>query len=172
MDDKGIVGVDEKLMTNVDGIWVAGDIRGGPMFTHTSWDDYRILKSQMIGDKSRTLDRLVPYALFTDPNLGRVGVTEAEARKAGTKVGVGFFDMVHNGRARETREKKGFAKVIVDLDTDRLIGATMVSDEAAELVQIYSTLMNADAPYTVIRDRIYIHPTFAEGVQSATEKVK
>lgn len=172
VDDKGIVTVDKKLMSSVEGIWVVGDIRGGPMFTHTSWDDYRILKSQMIGDKSRTTDRLVPYALFTDPNLGRVGVTEAEARKAGTKIKVGVFEMLHNGRARETREKEGFAKVIIDAETDRLIGATVVSDEAAELVQIYMTLMNADAPYTVIRDRIFIHPTFAEGIQSATEQAK
>jgi pyruvate/2-oxoglutarate dehydrogenase complex dihydrolipoamide dehydrogenase (E3) component len=168
---EGIVTTDKRLSTNVDGIWVAGDIRGGPMFTHTSWDDYRILKSQMIGDGARTTDRLVPYALFTDPQLGRVGLTEAEARKQGKKIGVGHFDMLHNGRAREYRERNGFLKVIVDAETDRLLGATVLSDEAGELVQIYLTLMNADAPYSVIRDSIYIHPTYGEAVQSATESV-
>lgn len=172
LTSEGIVTVDKRLATTVAGIWAVGDIRGGPMFTQTSWDDYRVLKSQLIGDGARTTDRLVPYGVFTDPQLGRVGLTESQARQAGKNVRVGHFDMLHNGRARESREKNGFIKVVVDADTDRLLGATVVSDEAAELVQIYSTLMNADAPYSVIRDTIYIHPTYAEAVQSATEAVR
>lgn len=165
----GSLPVDVRLSTNVAGIWVAGDIRGGPLFTHTSWDDYRILKSQLLGDGSRTTERIVPYAVFTDPQLGRVGLTESEARRAGKTVKTGRFDMYHNGRAREYREKNGFIKVVVDAETDRLLGATVLSDEAGELVHIYVDLMNADAPVRNIRDVIYVHPTYAEAVQSATE---
>ena len=93
VSDAGIIQVNERLATNVQGIWAAGDIRGGPMFTHTSWDDYRVLLSQLIGDGSHTTDRIVPYAIFTDPELGRVGTTEREARKAGKRIKVGYYEI-------------------------------------------------------------------------------
>ena len=167
MDPHGNVKVDKRLATNVEGIWAAGDIRGGPMFTHTSWDDYRILLSQMTGDRARTTDRIVPYAVFTDPELGRVGMTEAEARQSGRKIKTARFDMKKNGKAVELGETEGFIQVIIDADTGQLLGATLLCTEASELVHVYIDLMNAKAPYTVLRDAVHIHPTLAEAVQSA-----
>jgi pyruvate/2-oxoglutarate dehydrogenase complex dihydrolipoamide dehydrogenase (E3) component len=166
VSERGIVEANERLATSVKGIWVAGDIRGGPMFTHTSWDDYRILLSQITGDGSRTTDRVVPYAIFTNPQLGRVGMTESEARNSGKEIKVSGYDMKSNSRAREYGETEGFIKVVVDTETDRILGAAVLATEGAELVHMYVDLMNADAPYTVIRDAIHIHPTLAEAVQS------
>jgi pyruvate/2-oxoglutarate dehydrogenase complex dihydrolipoamide dehydrogenase (E3) component len=171
MDERGIVEVDERLATNVEGIWAAGDIRGGFQFTHTSWDDYRILESQMTGDKSRTTKRIVPYAMFTDPELGRVGMTEAEAREKVGDIKVSCFEMNKNGKAREIGESEGFIKVISDAKTDKIIGAAVLANEGAELVHCYVDLMNADAPFTVLRDAVHIHPTLAEAVQSAVSSL-
>ena len=165
-DERGIVKVDQTLATNVQGIWAAGDIRGGPMFTHTSWDDYRILESQMIGDKKRTTDRIVPYAMFIDPQLGRVGMTEEEARRLHSNVKVATFEMSSSGKGAELGETAGLIKVVVDGSNDRILGAAVFAPEGAELVHAYVDLMNADAPYTVVRDAIHIHPTLAEDLQS------
>ncbi|HLJ51041.1 MAG TPA: mercuric reductase [Bryobacteraceae bacterium] len=164
---RGVIKVDKRLATNVPGIWAAGDIRGGPAFTHTSWDDYRILLSQMTGDGSRTTDRIVPYAMFVDPELGRVGMTEREAREQGRNVRVSRFEMASNGKAREIGESDGFIKILLDADTSKILGATVLGAEAAELVHMYVDIMNADKPSTVIRDAIHIHPTLAEAIQSA-----
>jgi pyruvate/2-oxoglutarate dehydrogenase complex dihydrolipoamide dehydrogenase (E3) component len=164
---KGMLEVDSTLSTNVPGIWAAGDIRGGPMFSHTAWDDYRIIKSQLLGDHRRSLDRIVPYAIFTDPEVGRVGLNERETLTQGRAVRVGRFDMQRNGKARELGETTGFIKVIVDAHSDRLLGATVFANEASELVHLYVDLMQAGAPYTAMRDAIHIHPTLAEAAQSA-----
>jgi pyruvate/2-oxoglutarate dehydrogenase complex dihydrolipoamide dehydrogenase (E3) component len=165
--DKGIVEVDERLATSTGGIFAAGDIRGGPMFTHTAWDDYRILASQILGDGRRTTDRVVPYAMFTDPSLGRVGMTEAQARAACSHVRTGCFSMRDSGKARELGEVAGFAKVVVDGESRRILGAAVLAAEGAELVHLYVDLMNARATYDVLRDAIHIHPTLAEAMQSA-----
>lgn len=170
--EKGTLDVNVCLETSLRGIWAVGDIRGGPMFTHTSWDDYRIVESQLLGDGSRTTDRVVPYAIFTDPELGRVGMTESDARAAGKSVEVAHFDMKHNGKARETGETEGFIKVVVDSTTQQILGAAVFSAEGAELVHIYIALMNAKAPYTVLENAIHIHPTLAEAVQSAVGTLK
>ncbi len=169
ISDRGIVGANERLGTNVEGVWVAGDIRGGPMFTHTSWDDYRILLSQLAGDRSRTTSRVVPYAVFTDPELGRVGMTESEARNNHKQIKVARYEMKGNGKARELGETQGFIKVIIDAKTNRILGAAVLASEGAELVHLYVDVMNAEAPYTVIRDAIHIHPTLAEAIQSAVK---
>jgi len=166
-DEHGILPTDARLATTVQGVWAAGDIRGGPMFTHSAWDDYRILESQLVGDGSRSLERIVPYAVFTDPELGRVGLGEDEARRQGRKFRVGRFDMKNNGKARELGETTGFIKVVADADDDRLLGAAVFAPEAAELVHIYVALMNAGAPCSVIEEAIHIHPTLAEAAQSA-----
>lgn len=168
-DDRGIVKVDEKLQTGVKGIWAAGDIRGGFQFTHTAWDDYRIIESQMIGDKKRTTKRIVPYAMFTDPELGRVGLTEREAREKHENIIVNFFEMKSNGKAREIGEPNGCIKVIIDAKTGKILGAAVLANEGAELVHEYVDLMNAGAKYTVLRDSVHIHPTLAEAVQSAVK---
>jgi pyruvate/2-oxoglutarate dehydrogenase complex dihydrolipoamide dehydrogenase (E3) component len=172
VSDLGIIETDKRLSTNVKGIWAAGDVRGGPMLTHTSWDDYRILLSQMAGDGSRTKDRIVPYAVFTDPELGRVGMTESEARKAGYNIEISHFEMAQNGKAIEIGEPSGFIKVVVDAGNDQILGAAVLANEGAELVHMYIDVMNARAPFKVIRDAIHIHPTLAEAVQSAVSEFK
>ena len=165
---KGIIEVDERLATPVEGIWAAGDIRGGPMFTHTSWDDHRVLLSQMAGDGARTTERVVPYAIFTDPELGRVGMTEREAREAGCEVEVMSFDMEREkGKARQIGENKGLIKVVADASDGRILGAAVLTTEGAELVHVYVDLMNAGATLDVIRNAVHIHPTLAEDIQSA-----
>lgn len=171
VSDRGIVEVNDRLATNVEGVWVAGDIRGGPMFTHTSWDDYRVLLSQLAGDGSRTTDRVVPHAIFTDPELGRVGITESEARSKDAEIKVARYEMKRNSRAREFGISEGFIKVVVDAKTNRILGAAVLASEGAELVHIYVELMNADLPYSVIRDAIHIHPTLAEAIQSAVQSL-
>ena len=164
---KGIVEVDERLATAVEGIWAAGDIRGGPMFTHTAYDDHRILLSQIAGDGSRTTERVVPYAVFTDPDLGRAGMTEREAREAGYEVEVMTFDMSkEKGKALEIGETKGLIKVVADASSGLILGAAVLASGGSELVHVYVDLMNAGAPYSVIRDAIHIHPTLAEDIQS------
>lgn len=163
----GIVKVDKRLASSVPGIWAAGDIGGGQATTHRSWDDYRILESQMIGNGLRTTDRILPYAMFTDPELGRVGMTEAAARKDGRKIKVMRFEMAWNGKAVEIGEKDGFIKVILDEDTDKILGAAVLAAEGGELVHMYIDIMNADKPASVIRDAVHIHPTLAEAIQSA-----
>ena len=166
--EKGIVEVDERLATPVEGIWAAGDIRGGPMFTHTSWDDHRILLSQMAGDGSRTTERIVPYAIFTDPELGRVGMTEREAREAGRDVEVMSFDMEREkGKAFEMGETKGFIKVVADASDGSILGAAVLTAEGSELVHLYVDLMNAGAKISVLQNAVHAHPTLAEDVQSA-----
>ena len=167
VDEAGIVRVDERLATGVEGVWAAGDIRGGPMFTHTSWDDFRILESQLAGDHRRTTRRIVPYAIFTDPELGRVGMTEAEAKQSGRIFDVKRYDMVRSGRAREAGEDGGFIKLLIERETRQLLGAAVLAAAGGELVHLYVDLMNAGAPVTVIRDAVHIHPTLAEAVQSA-----
>jgi pyruvate/2-oxoglutarate dehydrogenase complex dihydrolipoamide dehydrogenase (E3) component len=169
VSDRGIVEANDRLATNVEGVWVAGDIRGGPMFTHTSWDDYRILLSQLAGDGSRTTSRVVPYAIFTDPELGRVGMTESEALKSREEIKVARYEMKGNGKARELGETEGFIKVIIDAETNLILGAAVLASEGAELIHLYVDMMNTDAPYTVIRDAIHIHPTLAEAIQSAVK---
>ena len=168
---EGFVEVDERLATSVAGVFAAGDIRGGSMFTHTSWDDYRILESQLVGDGSRTTRRVVPYAVYTDPELGRVGMSEREAKESGVEFKVGRFEMRNNGKARELSETEGLIKVLVDAKSRRILGAAVLAADGSELVHMYVDLMNAGAPYTVLRDAIHIHPTLAEAVQSAVARI-
>jgi len=163
----GTIEVDERLGTAVEGIWAAGDIRGGPMFTHTAYDDFRVIRSQMTGDGSHTTDRVVPYAVFTDPELGRAGMTERQAREAGYDYEVKSFDMAGDGKAQELGETRGFIKVLVNRPDGRILGAAVLAHSGGELVHLYVDLMNAGAPYTVMRDAVHIHPTLSEAVQSA-----
>ena len=165
--NRGIVEVNDRLATNVAGIWAAGDLRGGPMFTHTAWDDHRILLSQIAGDGKRTTERVIPYAIFTDPEVGRVGMTEREARRTGKAIKVARFEIGRSSKALEIGEPDGFIKLIADASTQQLLGAAVMSNEAAELAHVYIDAMNSRVPYTVIRDAIFIHPTLSEALQSA-----
>lgn len=164
----GVVEVDARLATSVPGLWAAGDIRGGPMFTHTAWDDHRVLLSQLTGDGTRTTERIVPYGVFTDPQLGRVGLTERQAREAGHDVRVARYEMNKSGKAAEIGETRGFVKLVTGAGGEKILGAAVLAAEGAETVHVYIDLMNAGAPVSVLRDAVHIHPTLAEAAQSVT----
>jgi pyruvate/2-oxoglutarate dehydrogenase complex dihydrolipoamide dehydrogenase (E3) component len=172
-EDRGYVRVNERLETTVPGIWALGDVKGGPAFTHLSYDDYLIVAANLLEGGSRTTDgRLVPYALFTDPQLGRIGLTEKEARASGRTLKVGIMPMTSVARAIERGEAAGFMKLVVDAATDRVLGAAVLGAEGGELVHVFETLMLADAPYTLLKRAIYIHPTLAEGFFGLMEDVR
>jgi dihydrolipoamide dehydrogenase len=170
---EGFVKVNGRLETNVPGIWALGDVKGGPAFTHISYNDYQIVYANLIEGKNLSTDhRLVPYAVFTDPQLGRVGLTEREARAAGHKLKVGKIPMSWVARAIERDETAGLMKVVVDAATDRILGAAILASEGGELVQILEFVMLAGAPYTLMKGAVYIHPTLAEGFWTLMEEVK
>ncbi|HYZ84830.1 MAG TPA: FAD-dependent oxidoreductase, partial [Bryobacteraceae bacterium] len=131
------VRVTTTLATSVPGIWAAGDIRGHGQFTHTSWDDHRILVSQLFGDRSRTTDRVLPYAIFTDPELGRVGITQREAEKSDMQTKTVRFDMSRSGKAAELGETTGFIKVTINQVTREIVGAAVLTANGSELVHTY-----------------------------------
>jgi pyruvate/2-oxoglutarate dehydrogenase complex dihydrolipoamide dehydrogenase (E3) component len=170
---EGFIKVNGRLETNVPGIWALGDVKGGPAFTHVSYNDYQIVYANLIEGKDLTTDRrLVPYAVFTDPQLGRVGLSEQEARAAGHKLKVGKIPTAWVARAIERGETAGLMKVVVDAETDRILGAAILAPEGGELVQIIEFVMLAGAPYRLLKGAVYIHPTLAEGFWSLMEDVK
>ncbi len=173
LDSHGYVKVNGCLETGVPGIWALGDVKGGPAFTHISYNDYQIVYANLIEGKNLTTDnRYLPYSLFTDPQLGRVGMTEKKARASGRKLKIGAFPMSSVARAIERDETTGFMKIIIDAETDRILGASILGIEGGELVQILGALILADAPYTVLKGTVYIHPTLAEGFFGLMEAVK
>lgn len=172
-DDHGYIKVNDRLETGVPGLWAMGDVNGGPAFTHISYNDYQIIYGNLIEKKSlSTANRIVPYSVFTDPQLGRVGMTEKQAREAGRKLKVGKIPMTQVSRALERDETAGLMKLIVDAQTDKVLGAAILSSEGGELVQILSMLMLAGQPYTLLKGAIYIHPTMAEGFFGLMDSVK
>ena len=172
-DGRGFIRVNSRLETSVPGVWALGDVKGGPAFTHISYNDYQIVYANLIEGKALTTDnRLVPYAVFTDPQLGRVGLTEKEARAAGRRLKLGKIPMAWVARAIERDETAGLMKLVVDADTDRILGAAILATEGGELVQILHAVMLAGAPYTLLKGAIYIHPTLAEGFWTLMEEVK
>lgn len=172
-DQAGYIRHNGKLETNVPGVWVLGDVKGGPAFTHVSYDDFLVIFDNVVHGKSRTIDdRVVPYALYTDPELGRVGLSEKEARAKGYRLKIGSVPMAYVARAIERGETKGLMKLVIDADTDRILGATILGSDGGELVQILMTAMMADAPWTLFKDAMFIHPTLAEGFFSLMANVK
>jgi pyruvate/2-oxoglutarate dehydrogenase complex dihydrolipoamide dehydrogenase (E3) component len=173
VDGKGFVRVNNRLETSVPGIWALGDVKGGPAFTHISYNDYQIVHANLIEGRHLTTDnRPVPYAVFTDPQLGRVGLTEREARASGRKLKVGKVPMAWVARAIERDETAGLMKLVVDARTDQMLGAAILGVEGGELVQLLGFVMLAGAPYTLLKGAVYIHPTLAEGFWSLMEEVK
>jgi pyruvate/2-oxoglutarate dehydrogenase complex dihydrolipoamide dehydrogenase (E3) component len=173
LESHGYIKVNGRLETGVPGIWALGDVKGGPAFTHISYNDYQIVYANIIENKNLTIEnRYLPYSLFTDPQLGRVGMTEKEARASGQKLKIGTFPMSSVARAIERDEMAGFMKIIVDAETDRILGASILGIEGGELVQILGALILANAPYTVLKGAVYIHPTLAEGFFGLMEAVK
>jgi pyruvate/2-oxoglutarate dehydrogenase complex dihydrolipoamide dehydrogenase (E3) component len=172
-DQRGFIKVNDRLETTAPGVWALGDVKGGPAFTHISYNDYQILYANLIEGKNVSVrDRIVPYSVFTDPQLGRVGMTEREARASGRKLKIGKIPMSWVARAIERDETAGMMKLVVDAADDRILGAAILSTEGGELVQILGTLMLARMPYTLLKGAIYIHPTLAEGFFSLMEAVK
>ena len=173
VDRKGYIRVNDRLETSAENVWALGDVKGGPAFTHISYNDYQIVYGNVYDGRSlRVSDRLIPYAVFTDPQLGRVGMTEKEARASGKKIKTGTVEMTSVARAIERSETAGMMKIIVDADNDAVLGAAILSVEGGETVQILSTLMLAKQPYTLLKGAIYIHPTLAEGFFALMESVQ
>lgn len=167
LDARGFIPVDEHLATATPGVWAVGDVNGGPEFTHVSLDDYRIVKAQItgVGAYTSTAQRILTYAVFTDPELGRVGLTEKEARSQGYNVRVARLaaNTIGMPRAQTTGETQGFLKAVVDAATDRILGTAFFVAEASELNAVIHLAMRHGLPYTALRDEMYTHPTFAEG---------
>ena len=162
-DERGYVTVDDALQTNVPGIWAIGDVNGRGAFTHTSYNDYEILAANMFdNDPRKVSDRITNYGLFIDPPLGRVGITETQARESGKNVLNGKMMMARIGRARERSETQGFMKVLIDADTKRILGANILGIGGDEVIHSLLDIMYADAPYTVIQRAVHIHPTVSE----------
>ena len=162
-DARGFIAVDDELRTNVPGIWAIGDVNGRGAFTHTSYNDYEILAANMFdNDPRRVSDRIATYGLFIDPPLGRVGMTETQVRESGRKALVGKMMMARVGRARERSETQGFMKVLIDAESERILGAAILGIGGDEIIHSLLDVMYADAPYTVIQRAMHIHPTVTE----------
>src|SRR6185437_596907 len=173
VNERGYIVVNDRLETSTAGIWAIGDVNGGPAFTHISYNDYQIIYGNLYDGKNlSTRTRLVSYAVFTDPTLGRVGLSEKAARAAGRKLKIGKVPMTWVARAIERAETAGFMKLVVDAANDHILGAAILASEGGELVQILSTLMLAEKPYTLLKGAIYIHPTLAEGFFALMDSVK
>jgi pyruvate/2-oxoglutarate dehydrogenase complex dihydrolipoamide dehydrogenase (E3) component len=166
-DKRGTIQVNERLETGVEGIWAMGDVKGGPAFTHISYDDFRIIDRNLSGDGMGTIaGRLVPYTVFMDPQLGRVGMSEREARDAGYNVRVAKIPMTWVARALETDETRGLMKAVVDADSDLILGFTMLGMQGGEIAGAVQVVMTANLPYTILRDGAFAHPTLMESLNN------
>ena len=166
-DRHGFITVNERLETNVSGVYALGDIKGGPAFTHISYDDFRILRTNLIEKGNATIEgRLVPYTVFIDPQLGRIGVTESEAREQKTKIRVAKMPMSYVARALEVAETRGFMKVIVEADSGQILGAAVLGIEGGEIMAMLQLAMMGKLPFTTLRDGVFAHPTLAESLNN------
>ena len=162
-DERGFIAVDDRLQTNVPGIWAIGDANGRGAFTHTTYNDYEILAANMFdNDPRRVSDRITAYGLFIDPPLGRVGMTEREVRASGRKALIGTMPMARVGRAKERSETQGFMKLLIDAESERILGASILGIGGDEIIHSILDVMYADAPYSVISRAMHIHPTVTE----------
>jgi pyruvate/2-oxoglutarate dehydrogenase complex dihydrolipoamide dehydrogenase (E3) component len=174
-DAHGFIKVNGSLETSVPGVWAMGDVKGGPAFTHISYNDYQIIYANLIEAKNFSIDhRIVPYAVYTDPELGRVGLTEKEARAQGYKLKIGSAPMTKVSRAIERDETAGLMKLVVDATNDQVLGAAILASEGGEVVHILYTLMLGKLPYTLLKGpgSMFIHPTLTEGLFFLMEAVK
>lgn len=164
-DQQGNIKVNNKLETNVPGVYALGDVKGGPQFTHISYDDFRIIRTNLLeGGNATTEGRLVPYTVFIDPQLGRVGLSETEAK--GLNIRIAKVPMTRSARAIEMSEARGFMKAIVDAETNQILGAAVLSVEGGELMSMFEIAMMGKLPYTVLKDAIFSHPTLAEALNN------
>ena len=164
LDARGYIKVNDRLETTAPDVWAIGECAGSPQFTHVSFDDFRVIRDNLAGGRRTTRDRLIPFCIFTDPPLARVGLNEREASRLDVAVRVAKLPMSAVLRTRTISEMKGFMKALVDTDSDRLLGFTMLGPEADEVMSIVQTTMLAGMLYPGLRDAILTHPTMAEGL--------
>lgn len=166
-DARGHIRVNTRLETNLAGVYALGDVNGGPAFTHISYDDFRILRANLLHGAGRTTaGRLVPYTVFTDPQLATVGLTETAAREQGRKIRVAKLPMTSVARAIETDETRGVMKAIVDAESGRILGCTVLGVEGGEIMAVVQVAMLGNLPYTALRDGVFAHPTLAESLNN------
>jgi pyruvate/2-oxoglutarate dehydrogenase complex dihydrolipoamide dehydrogenase (E3) component len=166
-DKRGFIRVNERLETNVSGVYALGDVNGGPAFTHISYDDFRVIKTNLLDGGDATItDRLVPYTVFIDPQLGRVGLSEQEARERGHDIRVAKMPMSYVARALEVDEPRGMMKAVVDAETQRILGCTVLGIEGGEVMAMVQIAMLGKMPYPSLRDAIFAHPTLAESLNA------
>ncbi|MBI4538967.1 MAG: mercuric reductase [Gemmatimonadetes bacterium] len=171
--ERGWIKVNDRLETSVPGVYALGDVTGGPAFTHISYNDFQIVVHNLFSERKRSLSgRIVPYALFTDPELGRVGLTEREARASGREVLVGAIPLGYVARAIEQGTTEGLMKVVIDAQTERILGAAILAPGGGELVQTLMALMVADVSWKLFHEAVYIHPTMTEGFFALMNSVK
>jgi pyruvate/2-oxoglutarate dehydrogenase complex dihydrolipoamide dehydrogenase (E3) component len=167
IDERGFIRANERLETSAPGVYVIGDVKGGPAFTHISYDDYRILKANLLDGGNRTTrDRMVPYTVFMDPQLGRVGMTEAEAKKSGRKIRVARMPMTSVARALEVDETRGLMKAIVDAETEEILGVTVLGLEGGEVMSVLQMAMMGHLKWSVLHNAVLAHPTLAESINN------
>ena len=172
IDARGFITVDDRLRTNVAGVWALGDVNGRGAFTHTAYNDFEIVAANLLDGEQRSVnDRIPAYALFIDPPLGRVGMSEAQVRAAGRPALVGVMPMSRVGRAKERGETQGFMKVLVDAQTERILGASLLCIEGDEIVHSLLDIMAADASYRVVQRAVHIHPTVSELIPTLLGKL-
>jgi len=164
LDDRDYIRVNERLETSAPNVWAMGECAGSPQFTHVAFDDFRIVRDNLSGGARTTRDRLVPFCMFTDPELGRVGLNETEARRAGIAYRIAKIPLAAVLRTRTLSETRGFLKALIDSRSDHIVGFTAVGEGAGELIAVVQTAMLTGAPYTLLRDAIITHPTMAEGL--------
>jgi pyruvate/2-oxoglutarate dehydrogenase complex dihydrolipoamide dehydrogenase (E3) component len=166
-DARGYVRVNDRLETSAPGVYAIGDVKGGPAFTHISYDDFRILRTNLLeGGSATTPGRLVPYTVFIDPQLGAVGMTEREARTEGRRVRVAKLPMTSVARALEVDETRGFMKAVIDAESGQILGATVLGLEGGEIATLFQIAMMGKLPYTALRDGVFSHPTIAEALNN------
>ena len=163
-DDRGFIKVDERLRTTAAGVWAAGDCAGSPQFTHIADDDVRVIRDNLAGIDRVTTGRLVPYCLFTDPELARVGLSESEAKGSGKAFRLAKIPLSTFVRLSTLSEPRGFYKALIAADSDRILGLTAFPQEAGEVMTTVQIAITAGLPYTALRDAILVHPTMAEGL--------
>ena len=171
LNGRGYIRVNERLETTASDIWAIGECAGSPQFTHVSHDDFRIIRDNLAGGNRSTRDRLVPYSVFTDPPLARVGLSEGDAQRQGITARVARLPMTAVLRTAATDETRGFMKALVGTSNDRILGFTMIGAEAGEVMTAVQTAMLADLPYPRLRDAVIAHPTMAEGLGSLFSNV-
>ena len=164
LDARGYIAVNHRLETSAPDVWAVGECAGSPQFTHVSFDDFRVIRDNLAGRDRTTHGRLIPYCMFTDPPLARVGLSESEARHRSIAVRVAKLPIVAVLRSRTTSETRGFMKALVEADGDRILGFAMLGADAGEVTAVVQTAMLAGMPYTGLREAIIAHPTMAEGL--------